>query len=268
MIGDCEILTEYCWNSIIRTRKFNVVDNAIISLWDSIVEKAKAVQILCDNKQYSEVQIIIRSFIEQFVYIQFILKENTSKRAKAFLYHQRYTDTLNVKKAIDAGLPDLSSENFKDKIDKKVQASPAHRKDLESELDYFKEKYFSYLPKNVKKNNIEKWYSFEKLNKYNNLRDLMKDLGDEDIYWLYKMNSNNVHGTNTPRNIHLENVNVEEGMADVNLSYSISETDIYFMESILKTIFMDLAKYYNLMRNRKIKGIITKMQINIMLRNK
>lgn len=268
MISDCETLTEYIWNSITNTRKFEIVDNAVISLWDSIVEKAKAVQILCDNNQYSEVQIIIRSFIEQFVYIKFILKENTSNRAKVFLYHQRYFDTLNVKKAIDAEVADLSSQNFKNKIDKKIQESPAHRKNLESELDYFKEKYLSYLPKNVKKNNIEKWYSFENLNKYNSLRDLMKDLGDEDMYWLYKMNSNNVHGTNTPGNIHLENVNFEEKMSDIDLSYSISESDIYLMESILKTTFMDLAKYYKLNQNKKIKNIITKMQINIVLRNR
>lgn len=265
-INDCQRLLDYMWNSITKDQPLNDTNSSIIGLWDSIINKAETVQILCDNKHYGDIRIIIRSFIEQYAYLKFILQRNTSRRAKVFLYHQRYTDDLNAQKLIDSDVMGSAATEFKTNVDNAVKATPAHRENLESELAYFKDKYLSFLPDGVKKQNVDKWYSFEKLNKYNSLKDLMNDLGNGDLYWLYKVNSNIVHGADAPGNIHLSNVDPVKGTTDVALSYSLYESDIHLIESMLGDSFFDLATYYRLLKQSDIKAIAAKMRINAALR--
>ncbi|QQC60659.1 hypothetical protein I6H67_05150 [Pediococcus pentosaceus] len=84
-VEDAFNIRDYIMDNVFDdNRPFDIVDTAIISLFNSIASKAEAISILNKNKKFSEIGLILRPFLEQYLYLEFILEKNTNKRAQAY----------------------------------------------------------------------------------------------------------------------------------------------------------------------------------------
>lgn len=82
---DYDELVEFMLNE--KITEISPIDNSVITiltLFLSIGEKAKSIDILMKNKQYTEIKLITRSFFEQLYYLKFIFEKIPQKELIAF----------------------------------------------------------------------------------------------------------------------------------------------------------------------------------------
>lgn len=56
----------------------------ILSLYSSLIDKYKTVNVLQDQRMTTGVNLVERSFIEQYVYLLFILDNHTQERGRTY----------------------------------------------------------------------------------------------------------------------------------------------------------------------------------------
>ena len=88
----------------LRSTKVNVIDETqgvITALYDSLIEKIEDINLLEKNNRVGNIEIISRTFFEQYVYLSYILKKHTDNRAKALVYGYRINVSKKYKKALE-----------------------------------------------------------------------------------------------------------------------------------------------------------------------
>jgi hypothetical protein len=250
-------------NCFSETDPFDPVDDAIISLFNSIASKSEAISILNKKDKFSEISLIMRPFLEQYLYLIFILEKNTDQRAKAYLYNQRYGMLKKYKSYIENAKDEKTKKEIKKIFTEVHEKSLSGRKTMEEDLEYFKEKYISIFPQLSKSNQRRNWFNVE-LNGICNFTDLIKYLGKDDLYWgIYNPMTYDTHGLSAPKNTHIKNKNDQ---TFVLFEDADSKKNYLVVQKLLDEVSINILNYYNLQKNKKFRGLVTKMLINEKLR--
>lgn len=268
-VKDCQTVI----NAILKELHSSLLktsDISILSLFISQRRKADTINLLYKSKRYSEIQILERSFLEQEVYFKFILEKNTAERGKVFYLHQKYTDLVKVKQALDSlSNREEAKEQWKI-VNKEIKNDKSVFKNFQDIYDNFEIKYKQYFP-NVKLRELRRlpWYSFEDSTHKMRIFELMKSQGMGDLYFgIYKVVSDDVHGSRAPGLLKLLNVDKEKQIAHLAETVPIPTNELQAIRTALEGEMMLLIKYYKIMNSEKIKDLITKIQINAYIKNK
>lgn len=260
-VEDAFNIRDYIMDNVFDdNRPFDIVDTAIISLFNSIASKAEAISILNKNKKFSEIGLILRPFLEQYLYLEFILEKNTNKRAQAYFYNQRYGSLKKYKSYIKNAKDEKTKKEIEEKFNNTFYAkSLSGRKTIEEDFEYFKEKYINTFPDPSKSKQRKNWFNVE-LNGIYKFTDLVEYLGEEDLYWgLYNLMTYDTHGLSAPSDICIEKKNDQ---TFVNVGSIDSKSTHVLVQSLLNKIILNVLKYYGLLNNKKFQGIILKIKIN------
>lgn len=161
-----ELLNEFMYD---ESESDKPVKEVIISFIRKIIEQLDAINALCSICSFDSAQIILRSFIENIVSLEFILKDDTSKRAASYFLNRYY-------KEIE--IADRCSEHISEET-KNVVEQERKSLSLLSKNDTFKEVYESRKKKLKNKKYIE-WYSY--CSEINSFKQLMKEVNLGEYY--------------------------------------------------------------------------------------
>lgn len=84
-----ELENELCFGT---SRKDDFVDTVLCLFIRKVMEQIDAINILFSIGSFAQTQIILRSLVENIVSLQFILKEDTEKRAAAYWLEHHYEE--------------------------------------------------------------------------------------------------------------------------------------------------------------------------------
>ncbi len=239
-------------------------DLVIISLQNSLVEKAKDINYLLDKKRIQSINIILRSMLEQYVSLIYILKGKTKLKAKLYIYSfkiqriEKLIDTMNFMENMNEY--DISeNDNIRKIILEKIQRDDPKLNSIEDYISKLKESYDDvqpYKPNKKDKFYYEKWYNIN--GKIRGMRNLMKEINiaDADYEFFYSLASMDVHGISAFGNV----------KASKNELVLESSLDIKLLESLMTSYLISSAKaitnYYSVNNDSKIKGYMKQFEIN------
>lgn len=195
------------------------VDTVICLFLRKIMEQLDALNILIDAGAFSPMQVIVRTLLENTVGLEFILKEDTRKRAAAYYLEQHYKEietgeklfarksekSKNAIKLLGEAQFTEDSKRFQRKKDAFQhlidtnelfkEVADAREKAIESKRKYWKKK----KRKNINKIHIQ-WYEIG--TNVQNFREMMRETGHEKYYeGIYGGLSYEIHALNAARAI-------------------------------------------------------------------
>ena len=144
-----ELENEMCYGT---SRKDDFIDTVVCLFIRKIMEQIDAINLLFSIGSFTQTQIILRSLVENIVSLQFILKEDTQKRASAYWLEHHYQE-------IEMGERIFNTES---ELKKQVIANKG-----QEAFDIEKKKYM-------------KWY--EVCSNVTNFKGLMTETGYEKYY--------------------------------------------------------------------------------------
>ncbi len=253
-------------NSVFSKQKLTPSDVAIISLYYSALSNAKAIRILVNNGLTNVTDTLLRTFLEQSVYLTYIFQDNTENRAELLFFYEKmnsHTKALNiVKKLTDKKL----AQNMKQYIDNQIKNDPSETSNLEESTEYFKQRYDQLFPRNIpNKNKIKQhWYNAEPDYKNTSFNQLCKSLGIKDLYLgMYSPYSDNTHGVNGITNFKFKHHSDEFNMI---IEMYDKSNELTMLESELNLMFIRMASYYKIDDvNSWAKTIYQKIKCNVLL---
>lgn len=254
-------------NSVFSKQKLTPSDVAIISLYYSALSNAKAIKILTDNGLTNVTDTLLRTFIEQSVYLTYIFQKNTEARAELLFFYEKmnsHTKALNiVRKLTDKKL----AKNMQRQIDSQIKNDPSEASSLEESTKYFRKRYDTLFPQNIPNRNKIKqhWYNAEPDYKNTSFNQLCKNLRIKDLYLgMYAPYSDNTHGVNGIANFKVKPHNNEFNMI---IEMYDKRSELEMLESELNMMFIRMASYYKIDgANSWAKTIETKINCNILLK--
>ncbi|MCT2871288.1 DUF5677 domain-containing protein [Limosilactobacillus fermentum] len=83
-------------NSVFSKQELTPSDVAIISLYYSALSNAKAIKLLTDNDLTNVTDTLLRTFLEQSVYLTYIFQNNTKARAELLFFYEKMGQVQNV----------------------------------------------------------------------------------------------------------------------------------------------------------------------------
>lgn len=176
------------------SRKDDFVDIVIILFIRKIMEQLDAINVLYSVCLFEPAEIILRSLIENIVGLEFILKDDTQKRAAAYYLEHHYQELdkskiyLNAKSELGK---QIIAQKGKDKFDKDCEKIEKKRqafdrlvnsKTIFQETDMARKKKLE-VKKNQSKNKKKvyiQWY--EVCSNITSIYGLMKEIGYEKYY--------------------------------------------------------------------------------------
>lgn len=193
------------------------VDIVIILFIRKIMEQLDSINVLYSVSLFEPAQIILRSLIENIVGLEFILKENTQKRAAAYYLEHHYQE-LDKSKIYFSSETEygklIIAQNGKDefdkiskKIEKKKQALERLIKSQtvfqETDIDRKKKLAIKRKQSRNKKKVYVQWY--EVCSNVTNIYGLMKETGYEKYYdAIYGGLSFESHGLNATMGMNVD----------------------------------------------------------------
>lgn len=253
-------------NSVFSKQKLTLSDVAIISLYYSALSNAKAIKILTDNGLTNVTDTLLRTFIEQSVYLTYIFQKNTEARAELLFFYEKmnsHTKALSIVK----GLTDKElAKNMQRQIDNQIKNDPSEASSLEESTKYFRKKYDTLFPQNIPNRNKIKqhWYNAEPDYKNTSFNQLCKNLGIKDLYiGMYAPYSDNTHGVNGIANFKVKPHNDEFNMI---IEMYDKKSELTMLKSELNMMFIRMASYYKIDgANSWAKTVYTKIYCNVLL---
>ncbi|HHQ6406877.1 TPA: DUF5677 domain-containing protein [Enterococcus faecium] len=239
-------------------------DIVIITLQNSILNKARDIVYLLERKRIGSIEIILRSMLEQYVSLIYILKDQTQLKAKLFIYSfkiQKFEKILNTMKFMENTDKYDTSQNelIREKELKKIQEKFPQINSIEDYIHYLKNLFDEIKPhKTANKNNLyyEKWYNIN--GKINNMKDLMKEINmsDAEYEFMYKLSSMDVHGISAFGNVKATpDELVLESSLDIKLLESIMTSFLFFSSKAI-------SEYYSVQNDSQIKVYMKQIEIN------
>lgn len=239
-------------------------DLVIISLQNSLVEKAKDINYLLDKKRIQSINIILRSMLEQYVSLMYILKGKTKLKAKLFIYSYKIQKlvkmitTMNHMENMDE-YDTSENDSIRKKVLEEIHRDYPQLNSIEDYISHLKKLYDDIQPNNPKNKKdfyYEKWYNIN--GKIDGMRSLMKEIHmtDAEYEFFYRLSSMDVHGISAFGNV----------KASKNELALESSLDIKLLESLMTSYLIFSAKaianYYSVNNDSKIKGYMKQFEIN------
>ncbi|MDE6948875.1 DUF5677 domain-containing protein [Limosilactobacillus reuteri] len=254
-------------NSVFSKQKLTPSDVAIISLYYSALSNAKAITLLAKNGLTNVTDTLLRTFLEQSVYLTYIFQDNTEARAELLFFYEKmnsHTKALNiVKKLADKEL----AKNMQQRIDNQIKNDPSETSSLEESTEYFKKRYDRLFPRSIPNRNKIKqhWYNAEPDYKNTSFNQLCKNLGIKDLYLgMYAPYSDNTHGVNGITNF---KVNHQDNEFNMIIEMYDKSSELTMLESELNLMFIRMASYYKIDGvNSWAKAIYSKIYSNVLLK--
>jgi hypothetical protein len=272
---------ECLFNKFLKDKHdIGIDDTAIITLLSSLADKSHAIKLLLDAKAPATVDIIVRSFIEQFVYMAYILQAHTKDRASALFIQQRYDSYSKTERVLEnISDPDLI-RGLRSELDHKVQKSLGAHNSLKEGLDDYEMQFHDLFNRGrAKHHNARKDAVTGKKNKYiwynidwdttNTFFDLCEKVGARDLYEsFYQTYSMGVHGTSAPANLLIDRmIDIDSNIADVKLVAGMGdESSLRLVRSLLMSSTIKVADYYHVDKS-KLPNVFKKYQLNVILNN-
>lgn len=247
-INDCEKLIDKLFedDSVFSKQELTPSDVAIISLYYSAISTAKAIRLLAGRNLTNVIDTLLRTFVEQSVYLTYIFQKNTKKRSELLFFFEKlnsHTKALNVvTKLTDKKL----AQNMKRHIDNQIKKDPSETSSLEESTKRFKKRYDELFPQNIpNRRNIKRhWYNAEPDYKNTSFNKLCENLGMKDIYLgMYSPYSDNTHGVNG-----IANFKVKPNGDEYNMTIEMYDksSQLTMLESELNMMFIKMASYYKI----------------------
>ncbi|MDY4128275.1 DUF5677 domain-containing protein [Peptostreptococcus porci] len=185
----------------------NFADAVIISFIRKIMEQLDSINVLFSVGHTVPAQILLRALIENIVELQFILKENTEKRAAAYYLEYHYQDidkgesyfnhkNEHIKTILNIKEKDRFDKEYKN-LEKKKQVlkKVIDSKKILKEMSEARERKLNSKRGSRKNKKVYiKWYE---LCGKKNFKDLMQEAGYEEFYYsIYGGLSFELHGFN------------------------------------------------------------------------
>lgn len=196
------------------SRKDNFVDLVISLFIRKFMEQLDAINVLYSVAQFESAQIILRALIENIVGLEFILKEDTEKRAAAYFLEHHYQELDKSRIYFNAEseygkliINQKGKEEFDkdcEKLEKKKQAfiRLINSKSIFKEIDIVRKKKLDKKKRHNKKEYIQ-WY--EVCSNIRNFYGLMKETGYEKYYdGIYGGLSFETHGLNATMGLNVD----------------------------------------------------------------
>lgn len=223
-------------------REFSYADMAILGILENIINQVKSLEILHEQNHNTSADIIIRAIFENYVYLKFLLKDNTELKGKSYQYSVRLSEFSLVDKLKDQS---LDGKRLRDFIGVKLvdienmydtKTDPGQRVRIEKE----------YLEVIGMKRLEQKWYNLD--GKTKNFKDLCNHLQMNTEYeFIYSLMSKEAHGKDANEWFELkeylvmmkQSSNYKENYLHIQLA------SMYLMESV-----KEVYNYYG-MKSRK-----------------
>lgn len=131
-INDSEKLIDKLFedNSAFSKRKLSPSDIAIISLFYTAISNAKAMKLLIDNNLTNVTDTLLRTFLEQSVYLEYIFQENSEKRTELLYFYEKMNSHVKALNIVNKLSDKKLADNIKQTIDKQIKNDPSERKSL------------------------------------------------------------------------------------------------------------------------------------------
>lgn len=238
-----ELENELCFGT---SRKDDFVDTVLCLFIRKVMEQIDAINILFSIGSFAQTQIILRSLVENIVSLQFILKEDTEKRAAAYWLEHHYEEIelgerlfetkSDLRKQI---IKNKGQESFDDDMNMFLKKKAAFERIVKSkpvfqEIDRERKRKMNRKRENKK---YIKWY--EICSNVTSFKGMMKQTGYEMYYdSIYGGLSYEAHAYNSTMDISFN----KAGMAlklirnpvDGGSTFSLACT---FSVSLLKSIY-------------------------------
>lgn len=238
-----ELENELCFGT---SRKDDFIDTVLCLFIRKVMEQIDAINILFSIGSFAQTQIILRSLVENIVSLQFILKEDTKKRAAAYWLEHHYEDIelgerlfgteSDLRKQIIAN---KGQESFDDDMNMFLKKKEAFERIIKSkpvfqEIDRERKRKMNRKRENKK---YIKWY--EVCSNVTSFKGMVKETGYEKYYdSIYGGLSYEVHAYNSTMDIHFNEV----GMALKPIRNPVGGGSTFssacaFSVSLLKSIY-------------------------------
>lgn len=238
-----ELENELCFGT---SRKDDFVDTVLCLFIRKVMEQIDAINILFSIGSFAQTQIILRSLVENIVSLQFILKEDTEKRAAAYWLEHHYEE-IELGERLFGTESDLRKqiiahkghESFDDDMNMFLKKKEAFERIVKSkpvfqEIDRERKRKMNRKRENKK---YIKWY--EVCSNVTSFKGMMKENGYEKYYdSIYGGLSYEAHAYNSTMDIHFNEGGMElkpiRNPVGGGSTFSLACT---FSVSLLKSIY-------------------------------
>lgn len=191
-----------------QTKEFGIHDGVIIGLLEEVLGKLKSLKILIENENFDSNDIVMRSAFEAYVYLFFILEDDTEKRARAYAYKNKVEEIKLFEQMTEGSRKGNAIRGY---LGITLEEVLANNPQINSEyIIRIKEKYENlFSPKEMKKT----WFDFD--NKTKNFEQLCTKMGMEVEYNLiYRIFSKDVHSNRALSRLKFTEKEVSVGVFD------------------------------------------------------
>lgn len=187
----------------LRSKNKNGNEEILKHLYKNLIDRLKGIYECQRIDSKSSALVLLRSFMEIYMYMKFILKEDTKKRLEAYKYFCSIDEAKKFKLVYKS-----QNKIVPDQYNEVLQLMYPGIKNIDDYINELKNKYKKLYNYKIDKFNSHKWYSFDR--KIDNLLSLMKHLnGNEMLYrFYYSFSSSEVHGTTSADDV-ISSISVE-----------------------------------------------------------
>lgn len=231
------------------SRQDDFIDTVVCLFVRKIIEQLDAINVLFSVSSFTQTQIILRSLIENIISLEFILKEDTEKRAAAYYLEHHYQEIeLGVEiydKNSDYGkliIANKGEEQFNKDYEKYKKKRDAFKrivksKEIFQKVDEARNKKLSGKKKTKSGKVYIKWY--EVCIGITSFRELMKETGFERYYQsIYGGISKETHALNSTMDLYVDEDGISlKGIRNPERGGSTFSLTCTFSISALKKIY-------------------------------
>lgn len=208
--------------------EFTYKDAVVMGLLENLLNHSKSMTILMKNSHHVSLDAILRTFFENYVYVKYILENDTEKKAVSYMYSNRISEFQLVDKLMEQSLKGrklrdmlrISLEQIKDTYQSKTD--PVRREQIES----------WYLNEVGMRRLEQKWYNID--GETRNFKALCSKMKlDAEYEFMYSILSTEVHGKDAVNNLDFQKyfVSVKQpNNKDTELHLAF--TALYLMEIV------------------------------------
>lgn len=251
-INSSKSLLELTKNKIGEKGESSIEDAVVIAIMHSLIEKAEDIHILMKNNRYESIEIISRTILELYVSLEFILKENTKKRALSYFYSYKKQIAKKIKSTVDLVDEEIHlTESDLRNLDNEVSGVTT----LEEYIDYYSNLSTQLYSQGTNRKNRKRWYDLN--GDIGGFRELMVEVGmtEAEYEFFYGIGSLDVHGLNIIGNM-TESDGYLTMVNRMDLRLVNSKNSSYLFNGITSVV-----NYYKVSK-RKTRSYIVTMNIN------
>jgi hypothetical protein len=236
--------------------EFDYDDAVILGLLENLINHTKTLILLIEKEHYASIDTVLRTFFENYVYLQFVLEKDTDLRAKSYFYSTKMKEMNIFNSITEESLSGNKLRKFlgvekEDIINKFSKQFNSEKISSISKL---------YLVELGMQRPEQKWFNIN--GKFKSLKDVCASLELTVEYNLiYSTLSTETHAKDALKNFYFEEnrVNLLSNLKKDQIHTSLCE--LYLLNSV-RLIY----KYYELMKELKMFNKL--IEINYRIGNK